>query len=128
MQLKPTTDDLAAHVRYLEERIRALRLSRKVLIDIIYSQMAHRDSCVAKLRAENRRLHKLNARSARAVMELNSRVLGLEGELARLSPQSGCSRSAVPPAGHSSSSYTSSFSWSMDQNCDHHSGGGQGLP
>ncbi len=85
----PTIDDLAREIQCLEDRVRALRLGRRVLMNIIYAQVADRQATVARLRSENRRLKDRNARYARAILESRGRVRMLEEELARASSQSG---------------------------------------
>ena len=85
----PSVDDMAREIRHLEDRVRALRLGRRVLMNIIYAQVADRQVSLARLRSENRRLKDRNVRYARAIIESNNRVRLLEEELRRISPQSG---------------------------------------
>ncbi|NPV71469.1 MAG: translation initiation factor 2 [Firmicutes bacterium] len=99
----PTVDDLAREIQHLEDRVRALRLGRRVLMNIIYAQVADRQVSMARLRSENRRLKDANVRYARAILESHNRVRRLEEQLERNSPQSGGS-GALACSGQASSS------------------------
>lgn len=78
---------LKARIEGLEEKIRGLRASRRVLMNLITLLERERRAKIKRLQLENDRLQKSNAKYARAVLERNARICHLErvlrqGELA----------------------------------------------
>jgi len=78
------TQVLRDRVRLLEERLRGLRASRRILMNLIAAQERERRALIAQLEAENGRLQKQSVRYARAVFERNIRIVRLEESLRRL--------------------------------------------
>ncbi len=79
-------DELQAlrdRVRVLEERVRGLRTSRRILMNLLAAQERERRALIARLEAENGRLQREKARFARAVLERNIRIVRLEESLRR---------------------------------------------
>lgn len=79
-------DELQAlrdRVRVLEERVRGLRTSRRILMNLLAAQERERRALIARLEAENGRLQREKARFARAVLEQNIRIVRLEESLRR---------------------------------------------
>nr|WP_026176904.1 hypothetical protein [Desulfurispora thermophila] len=73
-------------VQELEEKIEQLRLSRRVLMNLVEKLEKEKNFCLSRLEKENKRLHLTNYRYARwllcknrQIMELKSR-LGLDGQ------------------------------------------------
>lgn len=59
---------LEARVRQLEDRVRALRASRRVLMDLLVVREEERKAQFARLEQENRRLRRRNSRYARTLL------------------------------------------------------------
>lgn len=78
------TQELRDRVRLLEERLRGLRSSRRILMNLIASQEREKRALIHQLEAENGRLQKQSARYAQAVVERNIRIVRLEESLRRL--------------------------------------------
>jgi len=74
---------LRERVRILEERVRGLRTSRRILMNLLAAQERERRALIARLEAENGRLQRKSARFARAVLERNIRIVRLEESLRR---------------------------------------------
>jgi len=70
-------------IRLLEERVRGLRPSRRILMNLLAAQERERRALIARLEAENGRLQRKSARFARAVLERNIRIVRLEESLRR---------------------------------------------
>ncbi|MGE5484494.1 MAG: translation initiation factor 2 [Ignavibacteriales bacterium] len=101
---KPAAEDLAEQVKCLEDRVRSLRLGRRILMNIVYAEVTDRQACLSRLRSENRRLQQANARYAHAILESRNRIMELEAQLLRLGGQSTGTAPVTSSAGHSSSS------------------------
>nr|WP_245301851.1 translation initiation factor 2 [Symbiobacterium terraclitae] len=65
----------------MEERVRGLRTSRRILMNLLAAQERERRALIARLEAENGRLQRQTARFARAVLERNIRIVRLEESL-----------------------------------------------
>jgi len=78
------TQALRDRVRLLEERLRGLRSSRRILMNLIAAQEREKRALIQQLEAENGRLQKQSARYAQAVVERNIRIVRLEESLRRL--------------------------------------------
>ncbi len=74
---------LRERIRVLEERVRGLRTSRRILMNLLAAQERERRALIARLEAENGRLQRKSARFARAVLERNIRIVRLEESLRR---------------------------------------------
>lgn len=74
---------LRERIRVLEERVRGLRTSRRILMNLLAAQERERRALIARLEAENSRLQRKSARFARAVLERNIRIVRLEESLRR---------------------------------------------
>lgn len=59
---------LEVRVRHLEDRLRALRAGRRVLMDLLLIREEDRKMQLARLEAENRRLRERNRRYAHFLM------------------------------------------------------------
>lgn len=78
------TQELRERVRLLEQRLRGLRSSRRILMNLIAAQEREKRALIQQLEAENGRLQRQSARYARAVVERNIRIVRLEESLRRL--------------------------------------------
>lgn len=77
------TTDVAAlqqRVRSLEEKVQALRASRRVLMSLITVQERAARARITQLEQKNRRLQQRNQRFAQAMLEKNARLLRLQEE------------------------------------------------
>lgn len=77
----PENDRLQNRIRCLEEHVEGLRLSRRVLMNLLVVQERERAARIKELEEENRRLHRLNRRFARAVLEKNIQISLLQKEV-----------------------------------------------
>lgn len=77
------TQALRDRIRLLEERVRGLRTSRRILMNLLAAQERERRTLIAQLEAENGRLQRQSRRFARAVFERNIRIVRLEESLRR---------------------------------------------
>ncbi len=68
-------------VQELEEKIEQLRLSRRVLMNLIEKLERERYDSLTRLEKENRRLHSLNHRYARSLFQKNIQIRELESKL-----------------------------------------------
>ncbi len=68
-------------VRELEEKVEQLRLSRRVLMNLIEKIEKDRDSLSMRLEKENKRLHHMNYRYARWLLNKNSQIVELQAKL-----------------------------------------------
>ncbi len=73
--------ELRDRVRQLEERVQGLRVSRRILMNLINAQERERRARIHHLEQENERLQQRTTRYARAVLERNIRILRLEDAL-----------------------------------------------
>lgn len=74
-------DELRTRVRELEDKVEALRISRRVLMTLIDSLENDKKDSMARLTDQNERLQKNNRRYARAIMCRNIRIIELENQL-----------------------------------------------
>ncbi|MFZ5652416.1 MAG: translation initiation factor 2 [Bacillota bacterium] len=72
---------LQRRVRELEEKVEQLRLSRRVLMNLIEKLEKDRNSFVNRLEKENKKLHYSNYRYARTLLCKNRRIVELESKL-----------------------------------------------
>jgi len=101
---KPAGEELAEQVKSLEDRVRSLRLGRRILMNMVYAEVTDRQASMSRLRSENRRLQRANARYAQSILESHNRIMELEKNLVRLSAQSTAPAPVVSSTGQSSSS------------------------
>jgi DNA repair exonuclease SbcCD ATPase subunit len=74
-------DELRTRVRELEDKVEALRISRRVLMTLIDSLEKDKKDSVSRLTDENERLQRNNSRYARTIMCRNIRIIELENQL-----------------------------------------------
>ena len=74
-------DELRTRVRELEDKVEALRISRRVLMTLIDSLEKDKKDSMARLTDQNERLQKSNRRYAQAIMCRNIRITELENQL-----------------------------------------------
>lgn len=67
--------------RELEEKVEQLRLSRRVLMNLIEKLEKEKASLTGKLEKENKKLHCANYRYARWLLRKNSQIVELEMKL-----------------------------------------------
>jgi predicted RNase H-like nuclease (RuvC/YqgF family) len=72
---------LQRRVRELEEKVEQLRLSRRVLMNLIEKLEREKASLTGKLEKENKKLHCANYRYARWLLRKNSQIVELEMKL-----------------------------------------------
>nr|WP_152947314.1 translation initiation factor 2 [Desulfofundulus thermobenzoicus] len=72
-------------VRELEEKVEQLRLSRRVLMNLIERMEKEKTTFLAQLERENKRLHRANSRYARSLLRKNLQIVELESRLKDLS-------------------------------------------
>jgi outer membrane murein-binding lipoprotein Lpp len=70
--------ELRARIRALEERIRGLRASRRILMNLLASQDREKRARIKQLEVEVQSLRHRSLRYARAVMESQIRYVRLE--------------------------------------------------
>jgi DNA repair exonuclease SbcCD ATPase subunit len=75
------TEELRARVRELEEKVEALRISRRVLMNLIDSLENEKREQLAKLSSRVEKLQQNNCRYAKAIMRRNIRITELEEQL-----------------------------------------------
>jgi len=75
-------DALRERVRYLESTVTRLRLSRRVLINLLLRQEKERQLSVGELRSERDRLRVEKARISRALWERNREICRMRQEAA----------------------------------------------
>ncbi|HHW42675.1 translation initiation factor 2 [Desulfofundulus thermobenzoicus] len=76
---------LQRRVRELEEKVEQLRLSRRVLMNLIERMEKEKTTFLAQLERENKRLHRANSRYARSLLRKNLQIVELESRLKDLS-------------------------------------------
>ncbi|MCX7779358.1 MAG: translation initiation factor 2 [Negativicutes bacterium] len=74
-------EELRARIRELENKVEALRISRRVLMNLIDSIEREKREKVSRLEHLNERLQKNNCRYARTIMYRNIQILQLEEKL-----------------------------------------------
>ncbi|MDD2553651.1 MAG: translation initiation factor 2 [Desulfotomaculaceae bacterium] len=72
---------LKARVQELEEKVEQLRLSRRVLMNLIEKIEKDRIGFLHRLEKENRKLHQDNYRYAKWLLHKNRRIVELESKL-----------------------------------------------
>lgn len=72
---------LQRRVRELEEKVEQLRLSRRVLMNLIEKMEKEKTSFLARLEKENKKLHYANYRYARWLLRKNRQIIELETKL-----------------------------------------------
>ncbi|MEW5952994.1 MAG: translation initiation factor 2 [Bacillota bacterium] len=72
---------LRQRVQELEEKVEQLRLSRRVLMNLIEKMEKEKSSFYARLEKENRKLHLDNYRYAKWLLRKNQRIVELESRL-----------------------------------------------
>jgi hypothetical protein len=71
------SDYLIARVRDLEKKVEYLRVSRRVLMNMLIELEKEKRLEVTRLQEENRRLQKINSRFAKAIWQRN--IIEVEG-------------------------------------------------
>lgn len=79
---------LRRRVKELEEKVVQLRLSRRVLMNLL--ERLEKEKCIvgARMEKENKKLHQYNYRYAKRLLLKNKRIVELEAELNRVMSQS----------------------------------------
>lgn len=72
---------LQRRVDELEEKVEQLRLSRRVLMNLIEKIEREKNGVMVKLEKENKKLHKNNYRYARTLLKKNRIIIELEAKL-----------------------------------------------
>ncbi|MCR6545929.1 translation initiation factor 2 [Dehalobacterium formicoaceticum] len=78
-----STDNLMMKKRIeeLEERIEHLRVSRRVLMNLVEKLEKERSNVLTKLEKENRKLQRSNALYAQNILSKNRRIMELEANM-----------------------------------------------
>ncbi|MDR7865548.1 MAG: translation initiation factor 2 [Sporomusaceae bacterium] len=74
-------EELRARVRELEDKVEALRISRRVLMNLIDTLEKEKRDQLDKLSSQNEKLQQNNCRYARTIMHRNIRITELEEQL-----------------------------------------------
>jgi len=74
-------DDLRARVQELENKVEALRISRRVLMSLIETSEKEKKHHLNQLASQNEKLQKNNSRYARAIMHQQVKITELEEQL-----------------------------------------------
>lgn len=74
-------DELRARVQELENRVEALRISRRVLMTLIETIEKEKKQHLSQLTSRNQELQKNNSRYARSLMCQHTRINELEEQL-----------------------------------------------
>jgi len=80
MSDKEIMEALRHRIRELEEKVEALRISRRVLMNLVDALERERKEQVQKLQMMNERLQRDNCRYAKAIMYRNVRITELESK------------------------------------------------
>ncbi|GAB6157543.1 translation initiation factor 2 [Desulfotomaculum varum] len=75
---------LQKRIQELEEKVEQLRLSRRVLMNLIEKIEKDKSMFVSRLEKENRKLHKENYRYAQNLLKQNRRIVELQNRLENL--------------------------------------------
>lgn len=70
--------ELRAQVRLLEERVRSLRSSRRVLMNLLAAQEREKRARITRLETENTKLQRQSARWATALLDRNIRIVRMQ--------------------------------------------------
>jgi len=81
VQVDPDARYLRQQVEELEDKVEQLRLSRRVLMNLVEKTEREKSSLLSRLEEENRRLSQNNCRYARSLIRKNRRILELESRL-----------------------------------------------
>ncbi|AEG15908.1 translation initiation factor 2 [Desulfofundulus sp. TPOSR] len=73
--------EMQRRIQELEEKVEQLRLSRRVLMNLIERMDKEKSAILAQLEKENKRLHRVNYRYARSLLRKNLQILELESRL-----------------------------------------------
>lgn len=73
--------ELRNHIQQLEEKITALRISRRVLMNLLDNLEKEKHEQLILLENENGKLHKSNCQYAQRIMVQNSRIAKLEEKI-----------------------------------------------
>ncbi|ATW24236.1 translation initiation factor 2 [Candidatus Formimonas warabiya] len=68
-------------IEELEERIEHLRVSRRVLMNLVEKLEKDKNAILSKLEKENRKLQRNNAMYAQSLLSKNRRIMELEAEM-----------------------------------------------
>lgn len=74
-------EELCARVKELEHKVEALRISRRVLMNLIEILEKEKREQIVRLEDQNQRLQKNNTRYARTIMCRNVRICELESKI-----------------------------------------------
>jgi len=74
-------DELHSRIRELEDKVEALRISRRVLMNLIDTIEREKREQLLRLEALNEKLQKNNCRYARTIMHRNVRITELEEQI-----------------------------------------------
>ena len=85
---------LLTRVRELEDKVEALRISRRVLMNLIDALEKERKEQLSSLQRQNERLQRSNSRYARTIMCRNVRITELEEKMRLLLKKSDSCRSS----------------------------------
>ncbi len=78
-------DGLNARIRELEDKVEALRISRRVLMNLIDNLENEKREALAQLSIRNEKLQKNNYRYAKTLMCQNLKITKLEQQLQKFS-------------------------------------------
>lgn len=67
-------------VEELEEKVEQLRLSRRVLLNLVEKLEKEKAHCLTRLEKENRRLHLANHRYAHSLLKKNIQIMEMESK------------------------------------------------
>ncbi|MHB1418791.1 MAG: translation initiation factor 2 [Bacillota bacterium] len=73
-------DVLKERLLELEERIESLRVSRRVLMNLIETMDKEKRSALARLEKENYKLQQSNSKYARTLLKMNKLILELRAQ------------------------------------------------
>lgn len=72
---------LKTKIEELEQRVEHLRVSRRVLMNLVEKLEHEKNNMMAKLEKENRKLQRNNAMYAQSLLTKNRRIMELEEEM-----------------------------------------------
>ena len=87
MDFNNDVQHLQKRVRELEEKVEQLRLSRRVLMNLIEKLEKEKNSFLNQLEKENKKLHLANYRYARSLLCKNRQIVELESKLQSIRPR-----------------------------------------
>lgn len=74
-------EELRVHIQELEEKVAALRVSRRVLMNLLDNLEKEKHEQLIVLEHQNEKLHKSNCHYAQKIMIQNSRIAKLEEKI-----------------------------------------------